>query len=77
MILLISPAGSFFNDIGPQGKTGVVAQIVEILIVLIVGQTDGVGTQLLDQSDILFVVGLGDCPTLVLAAYQRRNFRPS
>ena len=61
------------GDLRPQGKAGVVAQVIEILVMLIVGQTDGVGADLLDEGDILLVVRLGERPALVLTVLMAGN----
>ena len=53
------------GNLSPQNETGLVAQIVEILIMLIVGQTDGIGAHLFDQRHILLMISLGDGPALV------------
>ena len=53
------------RNLCPQSKSGMVAQIIEILIMLIVSQTDGVGTQLFDDRHVFFVVCFGNCPAFV------------
>ena len=44
------------GDLSPDGETDLVAGIVEVLAVLIVCQTDGVGAQLLDEHGVLIVL---------------------
>ncbi len=41
------------GDLGPNNHADLVAQIIEVLVVLIMSQADGVGTDLFDQ---------GPCP---------------
>src|SRR5699024_3308259 len=53
------------GDLGPEDEAGVVAQVVEILVVLVVGQADGVGAHLFDEGEVLLVVGAADGPALV------------
>ena len=50
-----------------------VAQVVEVLVVLIVGQTDGIGTHFLDQCAVFLMVCLGDGPALILAVLVTGN----
>ena len=44
------------RNLGPNGKTDGVAGVIEILTVLVVGQTNGVGTDFLDHLGILVMV---------------------
>ena len=55
------------GDLSPDHEAGVVAQVVEILVVLVVGQADGVGAHFLDEGDVLLMVGAADGPALVEA----------
>ena len=48
------------GNLGPDNHPGLVAQIVKILIVLIVGETDSVGSDLLDHLHIPVVILLRD-----------------
>ena len=43
------------RDFRPYHHAALVAQVIEVLIVLVVGQTDGVGPDLADQIHVLFV----------------------
>ena len=43
------------GDLGPDDHTGFIAEVVEVLVVLVVRQTDRVCTQLLDELHILVV----------------------
>ena len=43
------------GDFRPDHHTVLVAQIIEVLVVLIVGKTHGIGTQFGNQRHILFV----------------------
>ena len=55
--------GQMLGDVGdlcPDHHAVLVAQVVEILVVLVVGQPDGVGTQLPDQRHVLIVHLPGD-----------------
>ena len=53
------------GDLSPDGEAQLVTCVVEVLAVLIVGQTDGVGTQLLDEHGILVVILSGQGVALV------------
>ena len=55
------------RDLRPQHHAGAVAQRVEVLVVLVVRQTDGVRAHLTDQREVLLVVGAADGPALVEA----------
>ena len=44
------------RNLGPNGKTDGVAGVIEILTVLVVGQTNGVGTDFLDNLGIFVMV---------------------
>ena len=57
-------------DIGnfrPDDQTVLIAQVVETLCVLIVGQTNGVGAHLPQQGQILLVFGVGQGAAQALA----------
>ena len=57
---VLPPGGHVLGDVGdlrPDDHAVFVAQIVEVLVVLVVGQPDGVGADLPDQGHILLVVG--------------------
>ena len=43
------------GDLGPDDHTGLIAEVVEVLVVLVVRQTDRVRAQLLDELHILVV----------------------
>ena len=51
------------GDLCPYDHTVLVAEVIEILVVLIVGKTNGVGTNLTDHLHIGIVVLLGNCIT--------------
>ena len=53
------------GNLGPDGKAQLVAGIVEVLTVLIVGQTDRVGAQILDDLRVLIMILSGQGIALV------------
>ena len=73
---VLASAGKMLRDIGnlrPDNETALVAEIVEILVVLIVSKTDGGCTYLADEVDI-FLMMLGkkrvsDAPSVLMARY--------
>ena len=73
----IFPAiGQVLGDIGdlcPDHHTVLVAQVVEILVVLVVCQTDGICTQLPDQRHVLVVHLPGDGIAQTLAVLMAGN----
>ena len=48
------------GDLSPDHHAVLIAQVVEVLVVLVMGQPDGVGTQLPDEGHILIVHLAGD-----------------
>ena len=61
------------RNLCPDYKTFLIAQIIEILIMLIMCQTDGCSTHLTDQFDIFFVMFREQCisqtPAVLMAGY--------
>ena len=56
------------GNLGPDGEAQLVAGIVEVLAVLIVGQTNRVGAQLLDDLRVLIMILSGQGIALVQAS---------
>ena len=48
------------GNLRPDDQTALITQVVEILVVLVVGQTNGVCAHLTNQIDVLKMVGAGD-----------------
>ena len=59
------------GDLGPNHHAPLVAQIIEELVVLVVGQADGVGTHLTDQvyipDMVFFREGIAHAPAVLMA----------
>ena len=71
---VLPAARHMLGDVGylrPDDHAVSVTQVVEVLIVLVVGQTDGVGTDLPDQRHVLIVVrpgqGVADALAVLVA----------
>ena len=61
------------GNLSPDGETDLVASVIEVLAVLIVRQTDGVCTQLLDEHGVLIVLLGGQSVALVDAVLMAGN----
>ena len=60
---VLVPVGKLHRDIGnfrPDDETRLVAEGIEVVVVLIVGKAHGIGAQLADEGDILFVLPARD-----------------
>ena len=71
-----APARHMLADIGdlrPDDHTRLVAQVVEVLVMLVVGKAHGVGAQLLDELHILVVHFPGDGVAQTLAVLMAGN----
>ena len=73
---ILAAAGHMLGDIGnlrPDDQAVLIAQIVEILVVLIVSQTDGGGAQFVDEFHILLVVlgqqGVAQTPAVLVTGH--------
>ena len=55
------------RDLGPDDHARLVGQLIEIRVVLVVGQADRVGANLLDQGHVLLMLLAGDGPAHVKA----------
>ena len=81
----ILPAlGHVLGDVGdlrPDDEATLVAEVIEILVVLVVGQTDGGGTHLADQVDVLGVVlrqqGVAEAHAVLMAADAPQGILPA
>ena len=69
------------GDLRPDHHAALVAEVIEILVVLVVGQTDGVGTHLTDEIHILQMVllqqGITDSPPILMTADTPQGILPS
>ena len=73
---VLTPVGHMLRDIGdlcPDDHARLIAEIVEILVVLVVCQTDGVRAQLLDELHILVMHFPGDGIAEALAVLMAGN----
>ena len=61
------------GDLGPNNHADLVAQIIEVLVVLIMSQADGVGTDLFDQGHVFVVHLAGDGVAQALAVLMAGN----
>ena len=73
--------GGNIRDLRPDNHTVLVTQIVKVRIVLIMCQTDGICTHLIDQLHILSVMlrqkGVSHAPSVLMARYPAERIRLS
>ena len=79
---VLAAAGHMLGDVGdlrPDDQTLFVTQIVEILIVLVVSQTDGGCTDLHDEVDVLLMMlgeqGVTHAPSVLMAGHTAQGVR--
>ena len=72
---VLAPFRHMFGNVrnfGPDNHAVLIAQIIEILIVLIVGESDRICSDLADERHVLVVLGLADCISHALAVLMPR-----